>query len=154
MVILEKKEQLKALYMYLDNIQIENQTPHSLAGLMSHGLEKVRVSLGLKKSVFYLFVSDEEMLKLNNQVLEHDYYTDIITFDYEEDDDLEANEVVISLDRVIENAKKNNTTFINELHRVCIHGMLHIFGFKDETEEQKIKMRGEEDHYINLHCST
>jgi rRNA maturation RNase YbeY len=140
--------------MYLDNIQIENQTTHSLEGLMSNGLEKVRVSLGLNKSVFYLFVSDEEMLRLNNQVLEHDYYTDIITFDYEDDEDLEANEIVISLDRVIENAKNNNTTFINELHRVCIHGMLHIFGLKDKTEEQKIKMRSEEDLYINLHCST
>ncbi len=140
--------------MYLDNIQIENQTTHSLEGLMSNGLEKVRVSLGLNKSVFFLFVSDEKMLRLNNQVLEHDYYTDIITFDYEDDEDLEANEIVISLDRVIENAKNNNTTFINELHRVCIHGMLHIFGLKDETEEQKIKMRSEEDRYINLHCST
>ncbi len=140
--------------MYLDNIQIENQTTHSLEGLMSNGLEKVRVSLGLNKSVFFLFVSDEKMLRLNNQVLEHDYYTDIITFDYEDDEDLEANEIVISLDRVIENAKNNNTTFINELHRVCIHGMLHIFGLKDETEEQKIKMRSEEGRYINLHCST
>jgi len=140
--------------MYLDNIQIENQTTHSLEGLMSNGLEKVRVSLGLNKSIFYLFVSDEEMLRLNNQVLEHDYYTDIITFDYEDDEDLEANEIVISLDRVIENAKNNNTTFVNELHRVCIHGMLHIFGLKDETKEQKIKMRSEEDRYINLHCST
>lgn len=140
--------------MYLDNIQIENQTTHSLEGLMSNGLEKVRVSLGLNKSVFYLFVSDKEMLRLNNQVLKHDYYTDIITFDYEDDEDLEANEIVISLDRVIENAKNNNTTFVNELHRVCIHGMLHIFGLKDETKEQKIKMRSEEDRYINLHCST
>lgn len=140
--------------MYLDNIQIENQTTHSLEGLMSNGLEKVRVSLGLNKSIFYLFVSDKEMLRLNNQVLKHDYYTDIITFDYEDDEDLEANEIVISLDRVIENAKNNNTTFVNELHRVCIHGMLHIFGLKDETKEQKIKMRSEEDRYINLHCST
>lgn len=140
--------------MYLDNIQIENQTTHSLEGLMSNGLEKVRVSLGLNKSVFYLFVSDKEMLRLNNQVLKHDYYTDIITFDYEDDEDLEANEIVISLDRVIENAKNNNTTFVNELHRVCIHGMLHIFGLKDETKEQKIKMRSEEDRYINLHCSS
>lgn len=140
--------------MYLDNIQIENQTTHSLEGLMSNGLEKVRVSLGLNKSIFYLFVSDKEMLRLNNQVLKHDYYTDIITFDYEDDEDLEANEIVISLDRVIENAKNNNTTFVNELHRVCIHGMLHIFGLKDETKEQKIKMRSEEDRYINLHCSS
>ncbi len=140
--------------MYLDNIQIENQTTHSLEGLMSNGLEKVRVSLGLNKSIFYLFVSDKEMLRLNNQVLKHDYYTDIITFDYEDDEDLEANEIVISLDRVIENAKNNKTTFVNELHRVCIHGMLHIFGLKDETKEQKIKMRSEEDRYINLHCST
>lgn len=140
--------------MYLDNIQIENQTTHSLEGLMSNGLEKVRVSLGLNKSIFYLFVSDKEMLRLNNQVLKHDYYTDIITFDYEDDEDLEANEIVISLDRVIENAKNNNTTFVNELHRVCIHGMLHIFGLKDETKEQKIKMRSEEDRYINLHFSS
>ena len=81
-------------------------------------------------------------------------YADTITFEYEEDDDVENNEILISWDRVVENAKTFNDSFKNEIHRVCIHGLLHLAGHNDRSDKEKQKMRVLEDKYINLYCST
>ena len=93
-------------------------------------------------------------MELNRSVLNHDYYTDIITLDYTHDQDYECSELHISLDRIEENAKKYMSNFIDELHRVIIHGMLHLAGFTDKTLEEKQKMRGLENSYLALHRST
>ena len=118
------------------------------------GLEATHAELGIKKPVIYYFIGDNEMLKVNRESLGHDTYTDIITFDYEEDLDVENNEILISWDRVIENAKTFNESLKNELHRVCIHGLLHLAGHNDQSDKEKQKMRALEDKYINLYCST
>jgi len=110
--------------------------------------------LGIKKPVIYYFVSDDEMLRVNKENLGHDTYTDIITFDYEEDKDIEHNEVLISWDRVLDNAKTFKKSIKNELHRVCIHGLLHLAGHNDRSNKEKQKMRSLEDKYLNLYCST
>ena len=117
-------------------------------------LVSTHADLGIKKPVIYYFVGDDEMLRVNKENLGHDTYTDIITFDYEEDTDIEHNEVLISWDRVLDNAKTFKKSIKNELHRVCIHGLLHLAGHNDRSNKEKQKMRALEDKYLNLYCST
>ncbi len=98
----------------------------------------------------YVFVDDEELRKINIESLDHDYYTDIITFDYGSDNHIEG-EIYISLDRVKDNAEKFKQTFHVELLRVIFHGALHLVGYQDKTKSQKEKMRKMEDLYIKEH---
>lgn len=92
----------------------------------------------------YIFCDDEYLLKLNVEFLEHDTLTDIISFDYTLGK-LISGDIFISVERVVENAKKFNQTFDNELNRVIIHGILHYLGFKDKSVDDKAEMRAEED---------
>lgn len=92
----------------------------------------------------YIFVSDDGLLDINKQYLNHDYYTDIITFDYTENKRV-SGDIFISVDRVADNAKKFNTTFDNELHRVMVHGVLHLLGHKDKSKADQEAMRKAED---------
>jgi rRNA maturation RNase YbeY len=95
----------------------------------------------------FIFCSDEHLLGINKQYLDHNTYTDIITFDYSEDDPKQpvSGDVFISIDRVKENAETFSKTFDNELHRVIIHGTLHLLGYKDKTKAAKEEMTKEED---------
>lgn len=100
----------------------------------------------LKKASFtYIFCSDEALLEMNKQFLNHDTYTDIITFDLSENDTELAGEIYISKDRVAENAAKFDTEYEDELHRVIFHGALHLCGFKDKNKTDKEEMRRQED---------
>ncbi len=99
------------------------------------------------KNIHYIFCTDEYMLELNNKELNHDYYTDIITFPLEEDKFCEA-EAVISIDRVRDNAASRAIPFNRELHRVLIHGLLHLCGFKDATDEEQKAMRAAENNAL------
>ena len=138
--------------MLLDNIQV--QTRGELEKLIDMvALNQIHAALNLEKPVIYCFVNDEELLKVNINMLGHDYYTDIITFDYK-DDDIEEDEIMISYERVIENSKTYNVKLSEELHRVCIHGLLHIAGFRDKTNEEKKEMRMKENYYLKNYCST
>lgn len=96
-----------------------------------------------------IFCSDEHLLKINQDFLEHDYYTDIITFDYCSDD-LISGDLFISIDRVIENAKYFNVTFDQELHRVIVHGVLHLCGYQDKSAEEETIMRQKESNALLL----
>lgn len=95
-----------------------------------------------------IFIDDEQMLEMNKSVLDHNYYTDILTFDYTEKNILEG-EIYISIDRVKDNAKTFGQEFHVELLRVIAHGVLHMVGYKDKTKIQKEEMRNKESHYIN-----
>lgn len=95
-----------------------------------------------------IFCSDEYLLNVNKEHLDHDYYTDIITFDYSEDDFV-SGDLFISIDRVLENAEINNVSFLNELNRVVVHGVLHLCGYKDKTEEEEKLMRLKEDEALS-----
>lgn len=99
--------------------------------------------------VDYIFCSDDYLLELNKSALNHDYYTDIITFDLRDEptDPLEA-EIYISLDRVKENSIDFNTTFAREIQRVMVHGLLHLTGLNDATDAEKHYMRQMENKYI------
>jgi rRNA maturation RNase YbeY len=92
----------------------------------------------------FVFMSDEELLKINRQFLNHDTYTDIITFDYTEGKKING-EIMISVERVEENSGKLNTGFDEELRRVIIHGVLHLCGYKDKSKADKKLMRQKED---------
>ena len=97
----------------------------------------------------YIFCDDEYLLKLNVEFLEHDTLTDIISFDYVMGD-LISGDIFISIERVKENAKDLGIDFTEELDRVLMHGVLHYFGFKDKTEDDKLLMRSKEDYCLSL----
>ncbi len=100
-------------------------------------------------SLAYIFCTDSYLLGLNRDYLKHKTLTDIITFDYSEGQDVEG-EIYISIDRVKENAIKFEKPFEDELHRVIIHGVLHILGFSDKSRAQKLTMRKKEEACLSL----
>ncbi len=100
-------------------------------------------------SVNIIFCSDDYLHELNKNYLHHDTYTDIITFDYSEDKVI-SGDIFISIDRVRENATSYNFPFYSELHRVIIHGFLHLTGLKDKTNADKQVMRTKEDYCLSL----
>ncbi len=99
--------------------------------------------------ISYIFCSDDYLHKINLQHLNHDTYTDIITFNYCEDNTLNS-DIFISIDRVKDNAKTYNVDFITELHRVIIHGVLHLVGYNDKTDDEQEIMTSKEDFYLSL----
>lgn len=99
----------------------------------------------------YIFVNDDDLLKTNQQFLNHDTYTDIITFDLSEDEDSILGEIYISLDRITENAQKFSVPFLDELLRVVAHGLLHLIGYDDKTKAKKVKMTEQENICIQLY---
>ena len=97
----------------------------------------------------FVFCSDSKILEINLQYLNHDYYTDIITFDYCEGNFV-SGDVFISVDRVRENASSHNSDFNSELIRILAHGVLHLIGFQDKTEKTKEEMTRNEDLCMSL----
>lgn len=95
----------------------------------------------------YIFCSDDYLLEINKTYLNHDYYTDIITFPYKQGHEIES-DIFISVDRIRENAKEYENTFELELLRVIAHGLLHMIGYGDKTEDDQIKMTKMEDQCI------
>ncbi|MDA8566285.1 rRNA maturation RNase YbeY [Schleiferiaceae bacterium] len=93
------------------------------------------------------WVNDDELLEMNNRFLNHNYYTDIITFDYSRGKKI-SGELFISEDRVVENAYKETIPFEQERDRVIAHGVLHLLGFKDKTEQEQEEMRLKEDQFL------
>lgn len=101
----------------------------------------------------YIFCSDDYLLEMNRSHLDHDYYTDIITFDYCEGN-LISGDLFISLDRVEDNARELGVSFKEEFSRVVIHGVLHLCGFLDKSEEESKKMREAENDALKKLCFT
>ena len=94
-----------------------------------------------------IFCSDPYLLEINRKYLGHDYYTDIITFDYSEGDTI-SGDLFISVDTVRSNAEYYSADFKDELDRVIVHGVLHLIGYDDHTDEQTAEMRARENHYL------
>lgn len=97
----------------------------------------------------YIFCDDAYLLEINNKYLEHDTYTDIITFDYTDGKNI-SGDVFISIDRVKENAKTFSVSFDTELRRVMAHGILHLLGYGDKSEDEAVIMRAKEDEKMEL----
>lgn len=94
------------------------------------------------------FLTDDSLLEINKEFLQHDYYTDIITFDYSEVEGKVDGELFISVERVEENALEFKESFENEIQRVILHGCLHLCGMNDQSEEEKNEMRKKENYYL------
>ena len=113
-------------------------------------IKDVAASYGKKVGdVSYIFCSDEKILEINKEYLQHDYYTDIITFDYT-DEDVISGDIFISLDTVESNAKEFNTDYLEELHRIIIHGILHLCGINDKGPGEREYMTECENKALQL----
>ena len=113
--------------------------------LINKWIKAVAASYGRKTGdIGYMFVDDEKILEVNNEYLGHDYYTDIITFDYDEDDVI-SGDLVISLDTVRTNAEKFGKDYTEELNRVIIHGILHLCGINDKGPGEREIMEANEN---------
>ena len=113
-------------------------------------VKAVAASYGKKVGeIAYIFVDDEEILRVNREYLQHDYYTDIITFDYTEGDTI-SGDLFISLDTVRTNAEQFDKPYDEELHRVIIHGILHLCGIKDKGPGEREIMEADEDKALAM----
>jgi probable rRNA maturation factor len=101
-------------------------------------------------AINYIFCSDEMLLKINQDFLQHNYYTDIITFGLNEPGEPIDAEIYVSIDRVKDNALQQGVSFQNEMQRVLFHGALHLCGYKDKNKSEIIVMRQKEDQYLQL----
>lgn len=133
------------------SFHIEGNLPHPFEHLQdiytSWLLDVARTEGKYINKLTYIFCSDDYLLDINIKYLGHDYYTDIITFPYKEGDEIES-DLFISLDRVKENAEDYHVPFEDELRRVMVHGVLHLMGYGDKTENDSLLMRNKEDYYI------
>lgn len=118
--------------------------------VISGWLKEVIISNGKRTGdISVIFCSDEYLLNVNKRFLDHDYYTDIVTFDYVEGDKI-SGDIFISVDRIADNASTYNVSFSDELYRVLVHGILHLLGYKDKTVEEKNEMTENENNYLKL----
>jgi rRNA maturation RNase YbeY len=99
-------------------------------------------------NIQYIFCSDEYLLNINKEFLQHDYFTDIVSFDLSQSKLEIIGEIYISIDRVKDNAREFDRAVSEELHRVIFHGALHLCGYKDKTRKEQEEMRAREDHYL------
>jgi probable rRNA maturation factor len=131
------------------NFNFEDTDSFNLQPERIKWLEDMIAEEGKKlKEVNYLFVTDEALLKINTEYLQHDYYTDIISFDYCKNNKIHG-DIFVSLPRVWDNAKTLDSSPETELNRVLAHGILHFCGYKDKSPEDEKTMREKEDYYIN-----
>ena len=100
-------------------------------------------------NISVIFCSDNYILDINQRFLQHDYFTDIITFDYSEGRKI-SGDLFISVDSVRENSIEYGTEFFDELHRVIVHGILHLIGYDDHTDDEIKVMRSKEDYYLSV----
>ena len=133
------------VYFHNEDVKLEANSSE-----LSTWIKNAVNSLGfLVGDINVIFCSDEHLKEINIKYLNHDYYTDIITFDYSEKN-LIGGDQFISTDRIKENSSKNKVKFIVELYRVIIHGVLHLCGFNDKTSAEKKKIREKEDYLLSL----
>jgi probable rRNA maturation factor len=119
-------------------------------GAISNWISDVIKSEGKKEGeINYIFCDDEYLLQINQEHLQHDYYTDIISFDYTIGNEI-SGDMFISVDRVKDNAVEFNVAFQDELKRVLVHGILHYCGFNDKSEVEEVLMRSKEDEKLAM----
>ena len=137
-----------AISFFFQNTQINlserKRLKEFIAGIFTHNGKTLN-------SLTYVFCTDEYLLTVNKEFLNHDYYTDIITFDLSESPKAIDGEIYISADRIRENARQLGVTIRQELHRVVFHGALHLCGFTDKKAMDKEIMRSEEDKNLRLY---
>ncbi len=135
-----------AIHFHIENPSFTLKNKTALKAWIKEVAQREQKKLG---NINYVFVNDERLYEMNVKFLNHKTYTDIITFDYTENDRIEG-DIYISTDRVKENAIKFKSNEITELHRVIIHGVLHLCGYKDKSEKDAKKMRQMEERSLAL----
>ena len=130
-------------FQYIENDKLSNTKDLNLwlnSVIMEEGM--------IIGELVYVFCNDEYLLKKNIRFLNHNTLTDVITFDYS-DDKIISGDILISTERVVENAKIFKVNYLTELHRVMVHGLLHLLGYKDKNEKDANTMREKENYYLN-----
>lgn len=134
------------IYFYNEDVAFPAIKKRSTSGW----IKQVIADKGMKSGdISFIFCSDSYLLDVNRKYLDHDYFTDIITFDYVEGN-VVSGDIFISVERVIENAGLFGNRVSDELNRIIIHGVLHLLGFKDKTDEDKLFMTKEEDMCLEI----
>ena len=130
-------------FQYIENDKLSNTEDLNL--WINNVIKEEEMIIG---ELVYVLCNDEYLLKKNIQFLNHNTLTDVITFDYS-DDKIISGDILISTERVVENAKIFNVNYLTELHRVIVHGLLHLLGYKDKIEKDANIMREKENYYLN-----
>ena len=130
-------------FQYIENDKLSNTEDINL--WINNVIKEEEMIIG---ELVYVLCNDEYLLKKNIQFLNHNTLTDVITFDYS-DDKIISGDILISTERVVENAKIFNVNYLTELHRVMVHGLLHLLGYKDKIEKDADTMREKENYYLN-----
>jgi rRNA maturation RNase YbeY len=138
---------MAAINFFSQGISFKLPKPRKTSSWIKNAIEGEGSTL---KQLNYIFCSDDYLLKINQQYLHHITLTDIITFDTSESSDRIEGDIFISVERVKENAKALGVSFNEELHRVIIHGVLHLLGYSDNSAPRKREMRKKEDAYLSL----
>ena len=133
------------VYFFFEHKKFKLENRSGLKKFIETLFKKEKKQLG---SLNYIFCSDKSLLEINQEFLNHNYYTDILSFDLSDSKLTEA-EIYISIDRVKENARNLGISFKSELLRVIFHGALHLCGLGDKTSIEKKKIREKEDYYLN-----
>jgi len=131
------------------NYFYENTAEKKIEPHVSEWLKNLITAEGKRPGdINYIFCDDEYLLKVNQDYLDHDYFTDIITFDYVKGKTI-SGDIFVSLQRILDNASTLSQDSEEEFRRVLAHGLLHLCGYKDKTEEEQTSMRAKEDFYLN-----
>lgn len=132
------------------NFFFENISEQEFDKNLKSWIESIITTEGKKLGdINYIFCDDEYLLKVNQDYLQHDYYTDIITFDYVKGKTI-SGDIFVSVERIKDNAETLGKDYTSEFRRVLAHGVLHLCGYKDKSPEDEKLMREKEDFYINL----
>ena len=132
---------------YSEDVEFSLSNPEQVADWIASIVEQHEYELA---NLTYIFCSDDYLHQINVEYLDHDTLTDIITFDNADEEGMIESDIFVSIDRVRDNAQTLGIPFEDELHRVLIHGVLHLLGYKDKTEEQEAQMRKQEDSCLSL----
>ncbi|MBJ6117629.1 rRNA maturation RNase YbeY [Pontibacter sp. BT310] len=132
---------------YSEDVEFSLSNPEQVADWIATVIDQHDVELA---GLTYIFCSDDYLHQINVEYLDHDTLTDIITFDNADEEGIVESDIFVSIDRVKDNAETLGIPFQDELHRVLIHGVLHLLGYKDKTEEQEALMRKQEDSCLSL----
>jgi probable rRNA maturation factor len=142
------RKQVHSVHFYFEKVGFALKEREKLKSFINNLIVKEKKNL---INLNYIFCNDNALLEINRTYLNHDFYTDVMTFDLSSARKEILADIYISVDRIGENAKSLKLAFKEELHRVMFHGLLHLCGYNDKTDAQRKRMRKKEDFYLNLY---
>jgi len=144
----KKMGQMSPIHFYFENVDLNLRNRKKLKAFINRLIIKEKRQLA---GLSYIFSSDKALFEINRKYLKHNFYTDVITFDLSTSSKEILADIYISADRVKENAQTLKLSFKEELHRVMFHGLLHLCGYNDKTDNQRRVMRSRENFYLDLY---